>query len=880
MKQENRGFIARVCDRLLRLFLVDDRYDEIAPDLDELFSERRASNQRFASIHYLTDVLSIVSRSSLRRHRRAWIADFQPISRGPIMLKNYILVAIRHLRKRKGFTFINAAGLGTGLACCLFILLFVRDELKYDRHIEGADLMYRVTADFAAGGQHWAPVAPPIGQALSAGYPEIESNTRFFPHTQGIVLQRGDTQFHEINGGFADSTFLEFFSFELIEGIADQALVHPESIVLSASTARKYFGSRPAVGESVTVVGFGDVTVSGVFKDQPSTTHMPVNYLSPMSAFYRGESDWIDRATTWAAFHTYLKLHNSFSASSLESKLPEFADRLLEGRFETPGSEVVTYHLQPLTDIHLYSHLEKEYLANGDIAYVYTFSIVALFILLVACVNFVNLATARAASRMHEVAVRKTFGALRKQLVRQYLGESILLSFLGLLIALGIIFLFLPTFNGLTGKGLEISQVLTSSMAGWLVLMTIFAGVVAGIYPAFVLSGYKPAEAFKGETSRTSGRTILRKGLVVFQFTISIFLIAGSIIIWQQLDFFRSQQLGFDKEHVLDVRLSEAQIESVSENPETIKSELLQNPAILSVSNATDLPGERISLESVTVDGLVEEEVQLRFAWHSDHDYAEALGLEIVEGRSFSKDSPADTSGWMINETAVALLGLDDPIGQTMRWGGYSGPIVGVIRDFNFRSLHHAIEPLVIPLRPGFSNRLLVRFASEEPAAIVDHVQKAMDRVFPGSLFEYYFVGDSVDALYQDENTLRDVIGYFSLMAIFIASLGLFGLAAFMAEQRTKEIGVRKVLGASSKSILGLMSREFVILISVSFVVAAPLTWIAANNWLGNFAFRISVNPAIILLAGLAAGLTALVAVVYQTAGAARANPVDSLRHE
>jgi len=865
---------------MLRFFLVSNRYEEIAPDLDELFSERRASKERFASWKYLYDVISIVSRRSLRQHRRAWIAELQPVSRGPIMLKNYLLVAVRHLKKRKGFTFINAAGLGTGLACCLFILLFVRDELKYDRHIEGSGLMFRVTADYEDGGQHWAPIGPPIGPALAADFPEIEASTRFFPHTQGVVLKRGDTQFHEIDGGFADSTFLEFFSFEMIEGIADQALTNPETIVLSESTARKYFGDGPALGETLSLVGYEDVTVSGVFKDQPSTTHIPVNYLSPMSAFYRNAGDWVDGATTWAAFHTYLKLHNSLSASSLESKLPAFTDRLLEGRFDDPGSEVVTYHLQPLTDIHLHSHLEKEYLANGDIAYVYTFSIVALFILLVACVNFVNLATARAASRMHEVAVRKTFGALRKQLIRQYLGESILLSFLGLLIALGIIFLFLPTFNSLTGKALQISHVVTSSMAIWLVLMTAFAGIVAGIYPAFVLSGYKPAAAFKGGTSRTSGRTLLRKGLVVFQFSISIFLIAGSIIIWQQLDFFRTQQLGFDKEHVLDVRLSEAQINAVAENPETIKSELLRNPAILSVSNATDLPGERISLESVTVDGLVEEEVQLRFAWHTDHDYVEALGLEIVEGRSFSKEAPTDTSGWLMNETAVKLLRLDEPIGQTMRWGDYSGPVVGVIRDFNFRSLHHAIEPLVIPLRPGFSNRLLVRFASDDPAAVVDHVHAAMDHVFPGSLFEYYFVGDSVDALYKDENTLRDIIGYFSLMAIFIASLGLFGLAAFTAEQRTKEIGVRKVLGASSRSILGLMSREFVILIGVSFAVAAPLTWIAAGNWLGNFAFRIEVNPLVILFAGVAAAMTALVAVLYQTAGAARANPVDSLRHE
>ncbi|MCH8124188.1 MAG: ABC transporter permease, partial [Bacteroidetes bacterium] len=451
MTSPHPNLISRIGTVILHWMLTESRVNEIGPELIDLYEARREERDRLAGLRYLFDVLSIVLRPSLRRPRNEWKAEPTRLARGPIMFKNYFLVAVRHLRKQQGFTFINAAGLGVGLASCIFILLFVQDELAYDRHHVDANQIYRVTANYFETERHWAPIGPPVGLAMQVEMPEIESLTRFFPSESGNVFKRGDAQFEERNGGFADSTFLSFFTLPLLEGDPKTALTAPGAVVISKQMAIKYFGDESALGQTLTIVGIAEVTVSGVLKELSGPMHIPVDYLFPMATFYSGEEEWLSSALTWAAFLTYIKLKDSASIESLEAKLPAFADRLLEGRFNQPGSEIVRYELQPLTSIHLYSQLEKEYRANGDIAYVYTFSLVAIFILLVACINFVNLATARAAGRMHEVAIRKTYGARRHQLVQQYLGESMLLSILGLLISLGFIAGLLPAFNSLTG---------------------------------------------------------------------------------------------------------------------------------------------------------------------------------------------------------------------------------------------------------------------------------------------------------------------------------------------------------------------------------------------------------------------------------------------
>ncbi len=868
--------------RILRFFLSEERFEEIAPDMDDLLFARRESGESHPERRYFIDILSIVSRSSLRRPRDTWAQRGLETTRSPIMLKNHLIVALRRLRKQKGFAFINAAGLGLGLACCLFIYLFVQHEVSYDRQVPSPESTFRLTVDLTnAQGSHWAPIGPAVGPAVQAGFPEVAEMTRFFPSEGSIVATRDGNSLQIINGGFADSTFIDFMGLELAEGDPLTALTRPGQLVLSRSAATQLFGTGSPLGQNLLIDGQWTVEVSGILADPAYPTHLPVNYLIPMATFYSGNEEWLESSWTWSAFHTYVRLHNPMGRTSFEAKMPAFLDETVGELGGQPASSLVTVVPQPIRDIHLHSQLEKEYQANGNVSYVVIFSMVALLILLIACVNFVNLATAKAASRMSEVGIRKTFGAARSQLIRQYLSESILLAVAGLGIAAVVIGSFLPVFNGLTGLDWTFVSMVTSPAGLALLGMSLVAGAIAGFYPAIVLSGFKPIDAMRSKSGLERRRGILRKGLVVFQFAISIFLISASLIIWRQVQFLKTTDLGFDQERVISVSLSDELIGVVTENPSTIKSSLLANSSILAVSNASDLPGERYSIESMTVDGLVEESVSMRIAWRTDHDYVSALGLTVVEGRDFSEFAPADTAGWLLNEAAVAQLGLQEPIGQTMRWGTtYSGPILGVVKDFNFASLHSDIEPLVIPLRPGFGGKLLVRFQGRNEAEVLDHIRASVDALSPGSVFTIAFLDDSFQMLYAEEFRLQEVLGYFTLMAILIAGLGLFGLSAFMAEQRTREIGLRKVLGATTGSILNLMSRDFLILIGIAFVVSVPLGWMAADAWLGNFAFRVSLEPLSFAAAGVMATLIALLSVGYQAIGASLANPIDAIRHE
>ncbi|MDA1029677.1 MAG: ABC transporter permease [Bacteroidetes bacterium] len=861
--------------------LTEDRFDEIAPDLTDLYTTRCKQGDRFSHLKFGFDVLSVALRRNLRKDRFSWNPHSLSSRRSSFMFKNYLLVAIRHLVKQKGFTFINAFGLAIGLVCCTFIWIFVADELSYDRHVPDAERIYRVTSDFRPEGKQWAPIGPPLGPAMLENFPEIEDMVRFFPSESGVVFKHDTIQLEEKNGGFADTDFLTFFGFRLLEGDPTKALVEPGSVVISSQLATKLFGDASALGQTVSIVPDLEAIVSGVLMNTDGNTHLPVDFLFSMSTFYSGDEEWLESAFLWAGFLTYVKLHSPSGRATIESQIPPFIDKLVGDRFSQPASELVQFSLQPLLDIHLYSHLEKEYRQNGDISYVYTFSIVALFTLILACVNFVNLATSRAGTRIHEVAVRKTFGARRQQLIRQYMGESLLLSSLGFVLSVALIVVLIPLFNDVTAKNLAFSAVVNLKSLAFLAATTIGAGLVAGFYPAIVLSGVGTVAAFRGRFGTGSTKSMLRKGLVVFQFTVSICLIAGSTIIWKQLSYFQTAQLGFDKENVLVVRLPDDVVNTITQSPDPVKSALLSNASIVSVSHASDRPGSRYSIEGMVVEGQADQEgTQMRVAWRTDHDYARTLGLTIIEGRDFSKTELADTSAWLINEAAAKILGLTDPVGQNLIWDSYKGPIVGLIRDFNFASMHEEIEPLVIPLRPGNGGQLLIRFASTDHQALLQSVEETLNQLYPGSLFSFSFLDDSIDALYRGENTLKDVTVYFSVMAILIACLGLFGLAAFTAKQRTREIGVRKVLGATSSSIVKLLSKEFMLLIVISFLIATPLTWMAGNSWLDHFAYRIEIGALVFILAGAIAAVVALAAVGFQAISAASANPVSSLHHE
>ncbi len=857
------------------------RNAEMTDDLEELFALRTerygpAKAQRL----YWQDVLSICLRRSLHTQQAPHVLPYET-ARGPIMLTNYLKIAFRHLQRQKGYTFINVAGLAVGLACCLLIVLYVQDERSYDRHHHHADRIFRLTINYHEG-SHWAPIGPPVGPALMAQMPEIEQIARIFPFGNRAVLRYEDLQFEESGGVYADSTVFEVFTLPLLRGNPATALTAPGSLVLSQRMARKYFGEADPMGRTLTVPGWRDFTVTAIMKDVPTTTHLPFDFMASMQTYYDARGDGINQARTWAGFYTYVLLREAHQAEAVVQKAPAFATGFFEGRFETPADEVMQFVLQPLPEIHLHSKLEKEYRANSDVLYVYVFSAIALFVLLIACINFINLATALAAMRMREVGVRKTLGAGRLQLARQFLGESALMAAMALVLAGILIALWLPVFNHLTGKTLTLTDLQDPRLLLGLAVMTLLTGLISGAYPAFVISGFRPTQALRGTgVGKASQPARLRKGLVVFQFAISIFLIIGTAVVLSQLTYFRTKQLGFDKERVVHVRLGGELNEAVENNLETIKQELLRNPALLNVSLAADVPGERYSLESMSVDGhRDDEETMMRIAWGVDHDYLKTLRIELVAGRDFSREAPADTNAWIINEAAVKRLGLRDAVGRVLRWGRYAGPIVGVAKDFHFASLRHQIEPLVIPLRPGVGGMLLARVQGPQMAEALSFLEAALDRLVPGQLFSYSFVADDFDLLYRDEDKLRDVFGYFAAIAIFIACLGLFGLAAFTAGQRTKEIGVRKVLGASVAGIVLLLSKEFSKLVGLAFVVAAPLAYFAMDRWLQDFAYRIEISWGIFLIAGLAALGVAWLTVSYQSIRAALADPVDVLRYE
>ena len=800
------------------------------------------------------------------------------------MLKHHLLVASRTLRRERGYAALNVVGLAVGLACCALIVLYVRDELSYDRHHERADRIVRVTRP-TADGSHWAATGPPLGLALEEAMPEVERAARVFPIGSETVLSLSgtDRRFEAPDGVYADASVLDVFTLPLLRGDPATALDAPGSVVLSASMAERLFGTADPVGRTLDFRGPADLTVTGVFADLPATTHLPLAYAVSMETFYAQQEDasWLDEARGWAGFYTYLLLRRPGDAAAVTAKLPDFVDTFFAEDYDERPSTQTSFRLQPITDIHLHSKLEKEYRPNGDAIYVGVFALVALFVLVIAAVNFINLTTARSGSRLREVGVRKALGSTRGQLARQFLTESLLTSALAFGVAVSLVLLALPLLNGLTGKAFTAADALTPAALLGLLGLAVGTGAVAGLYPALFMASFRPTRALRNDPT---GRqpALLRHGLVAFQFALSIFMLIGTAVVFSQLDYVRSQRLGFDEERVVEVRLDGYAAYEARQNLDTFKEEVMRSPAVAGVSLASNAPGRRYSLEFVRAEEQPEdEETLVRIAWGVDHDYARALGLTIAEGRDFSPRAPADTTAWLINESAARELGLDEPVGQVLRWGsqGYAGPVVGVVEDFHFASLHDAVEPLVIPLRPGVGGTLLVRVRDDAPAALA-HVRAQIDALVPGSPFRYTVLDDTFDQLYRQEEQLSRVFGLFSGLAVLVACLGLFGLAAYTAERRRKEVGIRKVLGASVGHVVVLLSKDFARLVVVAFVVAAPVAYLVMSRWLDGFAYRVEMGPAVFLLAGTTALAIALATVSVHAVRAATADPVRSLRSE
>ena len=851
---------------LARLCLHEVDADVVLGDLEETYGAlHQRYSRRAARCWYWSQVL----RSCPNLIYRTFFWSF-------VMLKNYAKIALRNLRKHKGYACINVSGLILGIVCCLLIVLYVQDELGFDRFHENAGRIYRVTAVRGLPGELHASAntAMPIGPALKTDFPEVLDAVRarrmFDP-----VMRHQDTQFTERRVFAVDSTFLEVFSFPLVLGDPETALDRPDAVILTQTTARRYFGETNPVGQTLTYQNSGNqmaLTVTGVARDVPDQSHLRFDFLVTLRQFRRSFFD------DWRVFvgnYTYLLLPDAYDTHQLAAKLPDFVERHV-GPLD-PGYEY-SLHIQPLTDIHLYSHLATEAEPNGDITYVYLFSAIAFFILLIACINFVNLTTARSVRRAREVGLRKVIGAQRTQLVGQFLGESMLLGLLALAAALVVLEVVLPVFNTFSGKTLTLSYLDNGLLLLALGGIMLFIGLAAGAYPAFILSAFQPAVVLKGSLTRGRSGARARQGLVVFQFAVSIVLIICTGVVLDQMQYVQTKDLGFDKEQVAVLPIDRA----IGQQSETIKTALLQHPNVVAATASMLVPSTSLWTYGVRVENS--DEGLTMGTYKVDHDFLDTYAMEVIAGRWFSNDLQTDADEVMlINEAAAKRLGFATPeaaLGTRLVWARRRTlTVVGVVKDFHVVSFRKAIEPTLFMLDPEYYY-LSVRLHADDLAATLAHLETTMATFAPQRPFEFFFVDERFDALHRADQQLGLIFGAFSLLATLIACLGLFGLTAFTAEQRTKEVGIRKVLGASAASIVLLLSRDFTRLVVAALVVAAPLAYLAMNRWLDAFTYRVPLSGWIFLLAGGLALLIAFATVSYQATKAARVNPVESLRYE
>jgi len=809
------------------------------------------------------------------------------------MLKNYITVALRNLSRHKVFSFINILGLALGLACCITIFLFVQDEFRYDTFHSKGDRIYRLNNNrIRENGADFTAMTPPaLGPTLVKDYPEVQKTVRFFDMRSPLVVYE-DKKFFEPDFLLADSSALEIFTLPLVKGNPQTALKEKFSLIITESTAKKYFGTENPMGKVVTVSGELKFTVTGVMKDLPMHTHLKINCLGNFNLLrdFVGQerlSNWV-----WHQFFTYILVQENYDIARLEAKLPQFITTYTADETARSGTRY-NFKVQPLKDVHLHSaHLEFDIAQRGDIQYVYAFSAIALFALLIACFNFMNLSTARSTKRAKEVGLRKVVGANRKQLISQFIGESILLVSIAMGMAFILVYVTLPIFNDFSGKNLQwLPMFNILSILGILALILV-VGLLAGLYPAFFLSAFQPVKVLKGELRSRLGGYTLRQTLVVLQFAISTVLIIGTAIVFRQLNYIQHTNLGFSKEQLVSLPIRNG---DMRRNFEGIKTELLQNPSITAATSCYGLPGSLFAGDAITIPGSGSDITTINM-FLVDYDYIPTLGMELAAGRNFSKDFGRDADGgYILNETAVREFGWGTPekaLGKEIHWKKWSqdnatisdslkrGKVIGVVKDFHYKSLHQKIEPLVLHIYPSAFEDIVVKIRPENMKATLAFLEDKWTKLDENWPFEYTFLDEQFARKYESEQIFSKVFITFTLLSIFIACLGLFGLASFTAGQRSKEIGIRKVLGASVPGIVFLLSKDFLKLVVLSLVIAVPLAWYAMSSWLEDFAYRIDMEWWVFAMAGLVAVLIALFTISFQSIKAALSNPVKSLRNE
>ena len=805
------------------------------------------------------------------------------------MLKSYIKVAIRNLLRYKVYSIINILGLALGITSTILLALFVQNELTYDNYYPESKNMYRVTSELKMGNKEYnlAIVAPVLAQVALAEIPEIKKTAHFRVAGNGIV-KYNNISFDENKICFADNSVIDFFAINLINGNPQTALVEPSSIIISENTAAKYFNIENPIGKTLTLDNNSDFKVTGVFKSIPQNTHFDFDFMISMPSLAESKQlSWLQNN-----YQTYFILKDGADPKVVKAKLdgmlvkyrgPEMEKALgiTLAQIEKNGG-IGAYFLQPVRDIHLYSDLQAEIGVNGDIKYVYIFSIIAAFILLIACVNFINISTARSATRAKEVGIRKVLGSYKKGLVWQFLTESFLTTLVSLIFAIGLIELLMPYFNSLTGKQLTLQYFNNPFLVYSMLLVLIIIGFLAGSYPAFVLSSFKPAEVLKGKVKAGTKSGNLRSGLVVFQFTVAIILIISTLVVLNQLNYIQNKNLGFNKENVITLNNTNL----LGNRAQLFKEKMLQYPEVKSATVSGYLPVPS-SYNQIMIwpQGKTDDGSSIPI-WDVDYDYLSTMGIKIVEGRDFSREFSTDSTAVILNQAAVKLFGFDNPIGKIIsrpynNAGDFTNrTIIGVVKDFHFQSLRNSISPLAIFF--GNNNNSIISFRTNtaDISSVIKKLKVTWNEMAPGQPFSYSFLDERFENMYRGEQSISEIFGTFAFLAIFIGCLGLFSLSAFITEQKTKEIGIRKVLGSSSKLIVMMLSKEFVKLVVIAFIIASPIAYYLMNKWLMEFEYKTDLSVWIFLSAGFISLAIAVTTVSYHALKAAYSNPIESLRNE
>jgi len=811
------------------------------------------------------------------------------------MFRNFLKTTLRSLIRDKYYSLINIAGLAIGLAVAILILLFIYDELTYDRCHDLNKRIYRLESDFTIDNKNHrlAVTQIPLGPTLKDEYPEIEEYARCLP-VGTIYLKYGDRDFQEDSLLFADSTFFRLFTHHFIYGDPNTALVKPNTIVVTKSFAERYFSDKNPVGESVTTIDNQIFQITGVIEDLPGNVHLKFNGLisSATIAEQIGADRFNDRSAMsfWNVnVYSYVLVKENSNISSVLDKFPAFYDKYMREVGDQLKGSGFNLMVTPLAEVHL-SPVKLDYdLPKGNRSTVYIFIIAALFILLIACINYMNMATARSARRAKEVGLRKVTGAQKHMLISQFLGESVIITIFSLLLSAILVRLLLPLFNDLSAKHLSYGIVSTTSLFCGSFLVAVFVGLLSGSYPAFYLSSFNSVTVLKGTIEKTGGKAFLRKALVLVQFTISVIMIIGTMTISKQLRFMKTTDLGFNRDNIIVMIVRDS---TLRKSYESFKAELLTNPDIVAAALSTSDPGQLMSLQATRMEGdsgtMVEKAIN---NYYIDYDYLDMMGIKIIEGRNYEKERGTDADkAFIVNETAVREYGwAGAPLGKRFQWNinldgtaNQDGAVIGVFKDFHFGSLHNKIAPLVLLLSSDYSFMpfLNIRITGKNQQAVLDFIDRKRKEFGDQFPFEYSFLNDNLDKYYQEETITGKIFRYFTVLTIFIASLGLLGLSAFMAQQRTKEIGIRKVMGSSVNKIILLFLKEYTIWVMIANIIGMVVAWFGINKWLQDFQYHIDITAWLFLSGLIISLLVAWITITWQSVRAALSNPAVSLRYE